>query len=97
MITEIIENKGKEGTPYERLLGSDENLNTIAEFWQNNAKLVQLIATNALIKYCEDESFTSEEAAAFKLGLGKVGDAMQDCWEERETKIRQSLPKGPEA
>ena len=93
MINEILNNKAKEGTYYERLLGSQEEMNLIAEFWEKNAKLIHLIATDELIKYCGEGSFTSEEAAAFKLGLGKLGVAMQSCWNERQAKINQELPK----
>jgi len=92
LATQLIENKAKEGTPYERILGSMEGLNAIAEFWEKNAKLVHLIATDELIKYCEEELFANYECAAFKSGLGKVGAAMQACWEERQAIIRQSLP-----
>jgi len=93
MINKVIENKAKEGTPYERLLGSSREMNKIAEFWEKNAKLIHLIATDELIKYCEGAEFTSEEVSAFKLGLGRVGAAMQSCWEERQKKIAQVLPK----
>ena len=94
LISELLENKSNDGTLYARLLGSMEGLNTIAEFWEQNAKLIHLIATDELIKYLADDYnvFTSDECAAFKAGLGKVGAAMQACWEERQAIIRQSLP-----
>ncbi len=93
MIKKLIDNKKSEGTKYERILGSNENLNVIAEFWDKHHDLISLIATDELIKYCEEEQYNRDESAAFRAGLAKIGAVMQKCWSERELKIRQSLPQ----
>ena len=90
-----IENKakgsGKLENKYQDLLGSKEAFNNIAEFWQNNALAIQLIAADELLDYCQTHIFTSEEYAAFTLGLGKIGSALQSTWEERQVLINKNV------
>ena len=93
-IKKSIENKakgtGKTEYKYQDLLGSTESFNNVAEFWQNNALAIQLIAADELLEYCQTHIFTSEEYAAFTLGLGKVGSALQSVWMERQALINKN-------
>ena len=90
MINEVIDNKGREGGQYETLLGSLKGVDEIATFWEKNAKLIQLIATDEMIAFCETEQFGSADYEMFRLGLGKIGAAMQECWKERAVRLRES-------
>lgn len=89
-----IENKakgsGEKGEKYQDLLGSTEAFNNMAEFWEKNALSIQLIAADELLDYCQNTVFTSEEYAAFTLGLGKIGSVLQAIWDERQALVNQS-------
>jgi hypothetical protein len=81
---------GKKEEKYQDLLGSKEAFNNVAEFWEKNALSIQLIAADELIEYCQNTVFTSEEYAAFTLGLGKIGSVMQAVWSERQALVNQN-------
>ena len=97
MIRQLIENQGGEGGKYERMLGSKDAVNAVAQFQQNHAKLLQLIATNALIKFCEEQTFSDVEYARFADGVATMGAEFQACWQERQDILRnQNLPLDPD-
>jgi len=94
MIKKLIENQGGEGGKYERILGDLKAVNAISQFWEEHPDKIQLIAINGLLEYTKRaEGFTSDEFNAFKEGLSVIGDAMQECWEERQEVIREGLPQ----
>ena len=92
MIKKLIDNKSKEGEKYERILGGLDQMNAVAQFWEDHPQEIQLLAINGLLEYTQNECFNSDEYDAFVKGLSVIGDAMQECWKERQDKVRQSLP-----
>jgi len=83
---ELINNLGKEGTPCERVLGSEPKVNTIAAFNDKNYGLVQLITLHGIMEFTQNNSFSREEMDAFKAGIAYVGGFMAKCSEERAKK-----------
>jgi|TARA_R100000501_G_C2597812_1_gene95807 hypothetical protein len=94
MIDKLIKNQGSRSEACEKVLGSTADVSKIAKFWEKNASLVHLMATHELLEYIENNTFTKEESDAFKLGLCKVGEFMQKCWEETTRRmVKQNSPK----
>jgi len=92
MIKKLIENKGKEGGKYERILGDLKSVNVLAQFWEEHPDKIQLLGIDGLLEYTQSEGFSKEEYDAFIKGLSVIGDALQGCWQERQDKIREELP-----
>lgn len=84
MINKLIDNKAKEGelTPCEKVLGDISRVARVAEFWEVNADLIELISANELLEYAQTEVFDSKEFAAFSKGVGKMGFFMAECAKE---------------
>jgi len=90
-LKEIINNRGQAGelTKCEKVLGDLSRVYRIADFWDINSDIVELIAANELLDYATERDFDSKEFAAFKLGLNKMGQFMSACAMERKV-IEQS-------
>lgn len=86
MIDELIKNRTQEGevTQCEKVLGDLSRVYRIADFYDTNSDLLELIAANELLDYAASGSFTSEEFATFKLGIHKIGVFMSECAKERK-------------
>lgn len=86
IISELIDNKSRDGLKCEQVLGSSARVKQILSFYrnQNNVKSLELIMTNALLGYTEEQTFTKEELTAYKLGLSAVLEFMQEAHEEYE-------------
>lgn len=85
-IKKLIENKGQPVDECQKVLGGLESLYALSDFWERYASDIQLIATNELLDYIEDEDrkFNYEQVEAFKEGLGAIPLFLQQCWEERQ-------------
>ena len=77
----IIKNKAQGIRPCEKVLGSETQVAIVANLWANHADIVQLIATNEILDYL-DEEFDSKECAAFKKGIYAMGTFMDKCHAE---------------
>ena len=80
----LLENRGKKATYCEKILGDLEGLYLLADFWERQAGLVHLIATNELLEYIDNESFDNKELDAFRCGLSMIPLFLQKCLEERQ-------------
>ena len=85
-LDELIKNKTQEGelTECEKVLGDLSRVYRVADFWDTNADLIELIAANELLEYATTERYTSEESSAFRAGLHKMGMFMARCADERK-------------
>lgn len=84
MIQKIIENKGRDVRPCEKIVGNESNVTTLANFWEKNAELFHLIAAESLLDYAMESDYTKDEIVAYRLGLSEIGAFMQKCLVERE-------------
>jgi len=83
---DLIDNLGKEGTPCERVLGSEPRVNSIASFYDENFGIIQLMTMSGIMEYAQNNSFTREEMDAFKSGIGYIGEFMSKCSAQRAAK-----------
>ena len=83
---DLIQNQSHEGTPCERVLGSEARVNQMAGFYDKNYGLIQLMTLNGIKEYTENNSFSREEIDAFKAGIGAIGKFMSECSDQRNAK-----------
>jgi hypothetical protein len=85
VIRTVIENRNviAEVTPCEKVLGDLGRVYILADFWDKNADLMSIIQANELLEFATIGNFTSDEFAAFRAGLHKVGMFMAQCSKER--------------
>ena len=92
----LIKNKAQGTRDCEKVLGSETQVAIVANFYANNAELIDLIATDALIEYAFAEDYDSREIVAFRAGIGSMGAFMQLCQEEYiSTQQERNLPPVP--
>ena len=77
--SKIIENQVKIDQPCAAVLGSTQKVKSLANFWEKNADLVQMIQANGLLEYCQSESFNSDELVAFRKGLLVFGEFAENA------------------
>jgi len=70
-------------TPCEKILGDLSRVYRIADFWDTNADLMELIASNELLEFATEQRFDSDQFATFRLGLNRIGAFMSECAKER--------------
>jgi len=85
-LSELIDNKNKQGevTSCEKVLGDLSRVYRVADFWDTNADLWELIVANMLMDYALIGNFNAEEFAAYRGGLLSTGQFMERCAEERK-------------
>lgn len=93
MLNKLIENQAKDASPCEKVLGSTPRVNNMAALWDKHATLFKLMAADALLDYTEAQIYTSEECAAFRLGLSKIPELLASCSEERKKRIQEESLK----
>jgi hypothetical protein len=86
MINELIKNRTQSGemTETEKVLGDLSRVYRVADFWDINADLIELIAVNELLEYAQTGEFTREEFANFRKGLYCIGIFMAKCADDRK-------------
>jgi hypothetical protein len=86
-LKELLENRAqnREVYPCEKVLGDLSRVYRMADLYTSNADLIELIVANELLEYCSTETFTTEEYAAFRKGVQKIGEFMGECAKERNT------------
>lgn len=90
-VQKLIENRGLNSTKCQKVLGSLESLYAIADFWEHQAGAMQLISANEMIEYIQTQKFSSEESAAFLLGLEKFPIFFKACKDERDRIERKRI------
>ena len=86
MLKTLIDNLAQEGelTQCEKVLGDLSRVYRVADFWDTNADLMQLIASYKMITYIKNGGHTQEQIDAYIAGLGDMGTFMGKCAEERK-------------
>lgn len=86
-IRKLVENKGFQeiDLPALKVLGDENGLHAIADFWTNNEQLMHIIGINEELEWMHENEFTSGESAAFLAGLAAYPTFMQQALVERES------------
>lgn len=89
LISELIDNKSKDGLKCEQVLGSSARVKQVLSFYrsQNGVKALELIMINGLNDFTSTELYTPRELETFKMGLSVVLEFMQNAHEEYENKV----------
>ena len=61
---------------------SQKGVEKFSEFWFKNMGHIKTVNNEALLRFCEDHTFTKEEYDAFKRGVATMMDFMLACYEE---------------
>jgi hypothetical protein len=93
---ELVENRSKNAqiTPCEKVLGNLSRVGEIANYWEMNANLQNLIATNSILEYIKEGGHSSEQIDAYMRGVGDIGKFMAECAQERIKLQEENLKKG---
>ena len=85
-LDKLIENRTREGemTPCEKILGDLSRVYRMADFWDVNSDLIELVGAHELLEFASMGNFTSDEFTVFRLGLNKLGTFMSNCAKERK-------------
>lgn len=86
IISELIDNKSRDGLKCEQVLGSSARVKQVLSFYRNpnGVKALELIMTDGLLKFTSAESYNDRELAVYKMGLSYVLEFMQEAHEEYE-------------
>jgi hypothetical protein len=92
VIRQLIDNKATEGemTECTKVLGDLTRVYILADFWDRNSDLIELLAANGLLDYINGD-VDSKQFASYKAGLGYMGFFMGKCANERKRIENQKL------
>ena len=85
ILRQLIDNKatGGEMTECTKVLGDLSRVYILADFWDRNSDLIELLAVNGLLDYISGD-IDSKQFSAYKAGLGYMGIFMGKCANERK-------------
>lgn len=94
-LRKVFNNQKREGTILEKKLGSSAKVHAFAQFYQQNAEEIAVVAAGALYEYTSDTQHVvdTKDVIAFKEGLGVICSLFEQCFKEIELKrIQESTP-----
>ena len=90
-VVKLVENRGNYAPDCLKVLGSLENLYVAADFAGNYPQILELITANGLIEYLKTQSFSKEQADAFRQGLEVFPLFLLACSKEKATIENQKI------
>lgn len=104
LILRIAKNTEGHSALAQKVLGGMENVQAVADFWEQNGLLFQLIAQNEMQEFfMTNDEITQKEIAAFKYACKRIAEFMILCYTESEkhksvtyvTDSEEDLPSEP--
>jgi len=93
-LRQFLENKAveKDRSPCEKVLGTNTKVHKFAQFFEEHALDLEVIATAKLVEWTSDpkNKFNYEERSAFMEGIGKIGAFFAECLAEREQERQEN-------
>jgi hypothetical protein len=75
----------------EKVLGYTHKVGEFGAFWREHAGDIDLLVSYKLMDFAKSQNFTTEEYAAYRLGLGELPAFLDECFREATSQKQKKL------